>query len=394
MKSEKINHLLFENKADCCGCSACYSACPIKAISMVEDEEGFLYPHINNSKCIDCGLCIKMCPNINKNECGKTSSFYAVKHKQEDIRSVSSSGGIFSAMAQTIISSGGVVYGATYDKMFSVRHLRTTDEDWTRLRTSKYVQSDMGDNFVDVKEDLLRGNEVLFTGTPCQIAGLKNYLSDVDTDKLITSDLVCHGVPSPGIWREYLEYISKKTKSTIGKVNFRNKNGCGWHNSTIKIESTNGDVLLDESKSQDFFYRLFFNHLILRPCCYSCQYANLNRVGDITIGDYWGIENHYPEFDDDRGVSLVMINTDKGRMFFDRIATECCVTSIRKEECMQPNLKKPAKDYGGRDRFWTLYKKYGLEWTGKRIGFLDKTFFDEMIIFAMRLFDKITSYIK
>ena len=188
MRSEKINHLLIKSKADCCGCSACYSACPIKAISMAEDEEGFLYPRINYSQCIDCGLCIKMCPNITKNECGKTGSFYAVKHKQNDIRNASSSGGVFSAMAQTIVSDSGIVYGAAYDEMFYVKHIRTADEDWTRLRTSKYVQSDMCDNFADVKEDLLRGNEVLFTGTPCQIAGLKKYLSGVDTDKLITID--------------------------------------------------------------------------------------------------------------------------------------------------------------------------------------------------------------
>lgn len=389
MSSKLKNHLELNRKQDCCGCSACYSACPIKAISMVEDEEGFLYPIIDEEKCVNCGLCLKKCPIVQGNKCGKTNKFYAVKHKKEDIRSVSSSGGIFSAMAQAVISDGGVVYGAAYDERFSVRHIRTTDEDWTKLRTAKYVQSDMGDVFTHVKADLIRGYEVLFTGTPCQIAGLKNFLIGVDATKLITTDLVCHGVPSPGIWREYLDYLSQKTNSTIGKVNFRNKNGCGWHNSTVKIESTTGDMLLNESQSQAFFFRLFFNHLILRPCCYSCQYANLNRVGDITIGDYWGIENHYPELDDDKGVSLVMANTEKGKQLLKRIGSDLQLLEITEEECLQPNLKASAQDYGGRDTFWAYHKKCGLEWAGKRMGHLDKSFLDKIVILGMRVIEKI-----
>ena len=387
--SKKTNHIRISDKSACCGCTSCFASCPCNAILMKEDDEGFRYPSVDESKCIDCGLCLKRCPLVVGNQNKKTNYFFAVKHKQEDIRAVSSSGGVFSAMAQAVISEGGIVYGAAYDDGFEVHHIRSNDQSWTKLRTAKYVQSNMGDIFVHVKADLKQGKKVLFTGTPCQIDGLKLFLQGTDTEQLITCDLICHGVPSPGIWKDYLLYLIKKNNSRIGKVNFRNKEGCGWHNSTVKIESTDGKVILNEAQSQAFFSRLFFNHLIIRPCCYSCQYANLNRAGDITIGDYWGIENHHPELDDDRGTSLVMANTIKGKAFLEKISDQCQITSIAENECLQPNLKQPAQDYGGRDSFWKSYKKYGLEWAGKRMGHLDKNLIDEFVVLGMRVIDKI-----
>ena len=389
MKSnDGLRHIHIVDKKACCGCTACYAVCPQKAIRMREDTEGFQYPVVDQSKCVNCGLCIKRCPLERENTAKTANSFYAVIHTQENVQAASSSGGVFSALAQNVIGNNGVVYGAAFDSAFAVRHIRTEDDDWKRLRTSKYVQSDMGDVFPQVKADLQQGRAVLFTGTPCQVDGLKNYLSDTDTAKLITCDLICHGVPSPRIWREYLAKLKKETKKEIGKINFRHKSESGWHNSTLHIESADGAVLADEQQSQGLFFRLFFSHLIIRPCCHSCHYANLNRVGDITIGDYWGVERHYPQLDDDKGISLVMVNTPKGLEAMEEIKKNCTVIPVDKEKCMQPNLEAPTQDYGGRDLFWCTYQSFGLQFAGKRMGLIKKNSWDSILILAVRVMDK------
>lgn len=374
----KPNHIVVADKKTCCGCTSCYAACPKDAIRMCEDDEGFKYPVVDEGKCIECGLCMKRCPILVGNHNEKTAHLYAVKHKQEDDRAASSSGGVFSAIAQGIVDGGGVVYGAAYDQEFNVSHIRTEDHDWQKLRTSKYVQSDMGDTFARVKEDLKAGREVLFTGTPCQVDGLKSYLNGTDTTKLITCDLVCHGVPSPKIWKDFLKYTTEKCGKEIAKINFRNKKDWGWHNSTLRIESTDGAVIADQTQSEGFYFKLFLSHRILRPCCFSCLYANLNRPGDITIGDYWGVEKHHPDWDDDKGLSLVMANSSKGLDLIAKISDACKVLPVLEEECMQPNLKGPSVDYGGRDFFWQTYKKHGLEYAGKQIGVLNTNQWEHM----------------
>ena len=384
-----LRHIHIVEKEACCGCTACYAVCPKKAISMCQDEEGFQYPVVDQGKCVNCGLCIKKCPLIRENAAKDTECFYAVINNQENVRAASSSGGAFSALAQHVVGCNGVVYGAAYDAEFAVRHIRTDADTWERLRTSKYVQSDMGDIFLQVKADLQQGRMVLFTGTPCQIDGLKNSLSDINTANLITCDLICHGVPSPRIWREYLTQLKKETKKEIAKINFRNKSEHGWHNSTLRIESVDGAVLADEQQSQGFFFRLFFSHLILRPSCNSCHYANLKRVGDITIGDYWGVEKHYSQLDDNKGISLVMVNTAKGLETMEEIKKNCTVIPVAKEECMQPNLEAPAKVYGGHDLFWRTYQRYGLKFAGKRMGYIPKSFLDKALVFAVRVIEKI-----
>lgn len=391
MKGKK--HICIANKADCCGCSACYAACPRNAIWWIVDNEGFQYPVVDGNLCINCGICANVCPIQTRNQHEKTTDFYAFKHLEEEVREKSSSGGVFSAMAQAIVDRNGVIYGAAFDRDFAVKHIRTEDQSWMALRTAKYVQSDMGDIFRQVKADLNNGREVLFTGTPCQVEGLNHYLRNVDSGKLITVDLICHGVPSPGIWKDYLTTVSEKHNKCIGNVNFRNKNGCGWHDSTVKICDTNGTVLMNEGQGQALFTKLYFNHIILRPSCFRCQYANLNRAGDITIGDYWGVEKHHPELDDDRGVSLVMGNTLKGQRFLESLSN-CQTVPITEEKCMQPNLKTPAEVYGERDIFWRAYQKYGFEIACKRIGFLEKNLPEKLLVFWIRVCDKVASLLR
>lgn len=386
-----LNHICITDKKNCYGCTSCYAICPHKAIIMKEDERGFKYPLVDEKKCIDCGLCVKSCPKILGNQHKKTSSFFAVTHCNDEIRTSSSSGGVFSALAQDVIDRNGVVYGAVYDSDFNVKHIRADNEEWKKMRTSKYVQSDIGDNFENVKADLKSGRTVLFTGTPCQVDGLNRYLDNLDKSRLITCDLVCHGVPSPLIWRDYLELIRNETRNEIGKVNFRNKRDAGWHNSTLCIENSEGKVLINESHDKSLFSLLYFSHLILRPSCYFCEYSNLKRAGDISIGDYWGIEKYHPELDDNKGISLVLVNTGKGRTIIQDLEKKCAFTILCEDECMQPNLKAPAQDYGGTEAFWQTYKKYGLKFAGKRVGCIKADFGDKVRIFAVKVADKISS---
>lgn len=382
------NHIYIANQADCCGCTACYAVCPRGAITMKAGAEGFQSPTVDEEKCVNCGLCLNVCPIRQGNRNEKTASFYAIKHQQEEVRDNSSSGGAFTALAQTVLEHNGVIYGAAFDEDFTVRHIRAEDQSWTALRTAKYVQSHMGDIFPQVKADLKAGREVLFSGTPCQIDGLRNYLKNVDTTKLIAVDLICHGVPSPSVWRDYLAYISGHDLKAIGNINFRNKENCGWHNSTIKITGTDGSVLVNQSQNKALFFRLFLNHVILRPSCFSCQYANLKRAGDITIGDYWGVEKHHPELDDDRGLSLVMVNTTKGQSFLENVKN-CQIVPVAEKACMQPNLKAPAEDYGEQDAFWRTYRKYGFEIACKRMGYLDKNLPDKVLVLYLKVRDKL-----
>lgn len=383
-----MGHITISDKKNCCGCTACASKCPKHAITMREDDEGFLYPFVDERICIDCEICLNVCPIIGGNHHKETARFYAVKHLSEDVRKCSSSGGVFSAIAETFIAGGGVIYGAAYDEQFIVKHIRVDSMDWIRLRTAKYVQSDLRGVFNQIKDDLAAQREVLFTGTPCQVDGLKHFLSGSNTDKLVTIDLVCHAAPSPKVWRDYLSLVGGKMGS-IKSVNFRNKENCGWHNSTVRIIGKNDEIMIDDTHSVGFYSQLFFSSLSIRPSCLSCQYANLKRCGDLTIGDYWGVEKYYPELDDDKGVSLVLVNSQKGISLMERGAEQCELVSIKQEEAMQPQLMQPLADSGNRTVFWSTYKRFGLMFAGKRIGLLNKSLKDRLYVFLVRLYDKL-----
>lgn len=308
------------NKENCSGCHACYNACPKHCISMIADNEGFLYPQVNEEGCIKCGICVKTCPIITPQRKAKSEAdikAYGAYNKNEKIRKCSSSGGIFTLIAEWVINNGGVVFGAAFNDDFSVAHRAVSNvEGLAQLRGSKYVQSTIGDTYKQAEELLKTGKMVLFTGTPCQIGGLYSYLKR-DYDNLITQDIVCHGVPSRKIWEGYRAYHETKEKSKIQKVSFRNKER-SWKSYQMAIDFQNGKKYRQIS-SGDSYLKSFVSNLCLRPSCYACAFKDKVRESDITLADFWGIQNVMPEMDDDKGTSLVLINSEKGQIVFDSI---------------------------------------------------------------------------
>jgi len=357
---------LLKNKINCSGCTACESICPTAAIQMKEDDEGFYYPMIDETKCINCNLCKKVCTFSEEYDIGKkanVSKVYAIKHKSSKERETSRSGGMFVALADYVLENSGVVYGVGFGENLKVQHKRIVKkEHLIDLKGSKYVQSDLRGTFLEILDDLLKNKVVLFTGTPCQTSGLKGFLSEkeVNIDKLIICDLICHGTPSPKIWRENIDLIEKKYNDRIVKADFRDKD-FGWdsHIESYHLKDKN------EKITQVHFTELFYKHFILRPACANCCYTNLNRPSDITLGDFWGIKNSNPDFHDDFGVSIVLINTVKGERIFEEITDKINYVDARIEDSMQPNLYKPSVEAPNRSKFWVDYYKNGYEYVLK-----------------------------
>jgi len=274
---------------------------------MMQDDEGFLYPSVNADRCVDCGLCERICPVINQSEPQRPLEVLSAYNKNESIRKESSSGGIFTMLAESVIADGGVVFGARFDEDFSVRHDYTeTVEGLTAFRGSKYLQSRIEDSYTKVKQFLNVGRKVLFSGTPCQIAGLNHYLRK-RYDNLLTVDCVCHGVPSPMVWHSYLRDMN----ITPEAVAFRDKKS-SWKKYNVTI-SGKENKHISTTYTENAYMNMFLSDLILRPSCYECPSKAGRSGSDITLGDFWGIEKISPEFDDDKGCSLVMVNTMKGK---------------------------------------------------------------------------------
>ena len=323
--------LNIKDKSQCCGCNSCASRCPKQCITLQEDFEGFRYPTINTSLCINCEICEKVCPTINHKEGKKPLQALAFVNPNESIRLQSSSGGAFTFIAEQIISEGGVVFGAIFDNKWEVCHTFTeTKEGLAAFRGSKYVQSRIESAYRNAEYFLKAGRKVLFSGSPCQIAGLKLYLRK-EYDNLITVDFICHGVPSPKVWRKYLEenYSQHKTKketvdsslngiSTITGISFRDKTLTGWkkYNFIIQGKSTcnsNKNSILSSTIFYDNLYmQAFLQNLILRPSCYACPSKKGQSNSDITLADFWGVEKFLPSLNDDKGVSLLLANSEKG----------------------------------------------------------------------------------
>lgn len=313
-----------QNKKDCCGCYACINSCPIACIEMQDDLEGFAYPVVNEEKCIDCGLCEKVCPVLNIQHSRKPLQVYAVKAKSEQIRKVSSSGGVFSLLGEQVIDNGGVVFGACFDENNKVVHRHTTTkEGLAAFRGSKYVQSEIGDAYKIVKYFLKSGKVVMFSGTPCQIRGLHLFLGK-HYPNLLTVDIICHGVPSPKVWNTYLASLSKRmSQYKIENVNFRDKQ-YGWRNFSFSLDFIKDKHIkhLIEPKYLNYYMRGFLSDIYLRPSCYQCPTRSLKSGSDITLGDYWGNDSDLLDFMDDKGVSAVLLNTQSGVEYFKTLDGE------------------------------------------------------------------------
>lgn len=341
-----------KNKQDCCGCFACTQRCPKQCITMAEDEEGFLYPKIDISKCIDCHLCEKVCPVINQDEPRTPLNVYAAKNQNDQIRLDSSSGGIFTILAEQVINAGGVVFGACWDEEWNVKHdYAECLDNLSKFRSSKYLQSIIGDNYLKAEQFLKSGRTVLFTGTPCQIAGLKHFLRK-DYDNLLAVEVICHSVPSSGIWQRYLDerlQTLRWSKSDIKHISFRNKK-TGWKGYSFVIENKNGNVF-SELGSKNAFMRGFLADLYTRPSCQACPVKQLKSGSDITLGDFWGIDFLMPEIDDDKGVSAIIINTEKGRKALHSVNN--LIPSSWADMCVNnPALVKSAKVSENKERFF------------------------------------------
>ena len=290
-----------KNKSLCCGCHGCANICPQKCISMKSDDEGFLYPVIDENACTNCGLCEKVCHILNPTVCENQPKMYACYNTDEDVRHMSSSGGIFTLIAENVINKGGVVFGAAFDDTLAVKHIMVDNkEDLDKLRGSKYLQSTIGNTYIRVKEILKTGQIVLFTGTPCQIDGLVSYLGK-DYDNLFTQDIICHGVPSPKVWQKYIDYHKSLQKSSIdtnSAPSFRSKEH-GWSLFRLHINFENGEKYTSPF-TKDLFMTAFLNNLCLRPSCYNCKSKGIKKKSDITLADFWGIDKSLPEMFDEQ----------------------------------------------------------------------------------------------
>lgn len=306
------------DKNNCCGCSACASICPKHCITMQEDKEGFLYPTVNKSDCIDCGLCEKVCHELHPFESREPLKVLAAINKDEEVRMSSSSGGIFYLLAEKTIAEGGVVFGARFDEQWQVViDYAETMEGVKAFMGSKYVQARLATAYTEAQRFLKEGRKVLFSGTPCQIAGLHHFLRK-QYDNLLTVDIICHGTPSPKVWSRYLDEVVTAGRKAINDIQFRNKRK-GWKafNFMMEYDKDGHIVSFCSHHQENHFMRAFLCNMILRPSCYQCQAKNGKSHSDITIADFWGISTEMPEMDDDKGTGLLLINTNKGQTSLD-----------------------------------------------------------------------------
>lgn len=327
--------LKITNKSNCCGCHACFNVCPQKCITMDNDSEGFWYPEVDYNKCANCGLCEEVCPILHKETVNNEPQTYACYNKNEKVRMESSSGGIFTLIAEQIINATGVVFGAGFDKDFAVVHSCVeTKEELGELRGSKYVQSKIGETYKQAKRFLQQGRQVLFTGTPCQISGLKAYLQ-CDYDNLFCIDIICHGVPSPKVWQKYVFYQENRAGAPARRITFRRKDE-GWKQYSVSF-LFNNDTEYVQTLGRDLYMKAFLRNTCLRPSCYACNFKTLHRQSDITLADFWGIQNIAPQMDDDKGTSLVFVNSIRGKKMFEEIKKQILYREVDIDKAVSYN---------------------------------------------------------
>lgn len=342
-----------KDKTTCCGCCACYNICPNKAITMEIDEYGFKYPKINKEKCINCGLCEKVCPILNnQKERLHDIDVYAIYNKDKEQRRKSSSGGIFILIAKEIIRRNGVVFGAAFDEQFNLYHTYVEkEEDLEKFMKSKYLQSDINDTYRKVKELLSEGRYVLFTGTPCQIEGLKKYLMK-DYDKLYTQDIICHGVPSPKVWNLYKKYRMEQDGAKPTCIDFRNKKP-NWNLYSLLFKYKDKEYI--KNYKEDLYMKSFLRNTCLRDSCYNCNFKKKYRISDITLADFWAIEKVHPDMFDNKGTSAILINSNKGKELFNAIKDKCEYKKSKLEYIEKYNSSyiKSAKTDSNREKFFS-----------------------------------------
>lgn len=382
------------NKANCCGCTACASICSHKAISMQPDSLGFLYPKVDINKCTNCGLCEKICAfnsNYDKSLNFNEPEAYGARHKNILEVETSRSGGAFIAISDWIIEQGGVVYGVGYDNQFKVIHKRAiTKEERNEFKGSKYVQSDLNSVFVQIKNDLKEGKIVLFSGTPCQTSGLNSFIGKKLRQNLYLLDIVCHGVPSPYIWRDYIKYYENKYKRLIISVNFRDKKLYGWNSHKETFILDNGVKI---SPRHHPYSMLFSKTLMYRESCGNCYFCNTTRPSDITIADFWGWEKTDRNINkDNKGVSLLLINTEKGKRVFEAAKENLYTIKANLSDCLQHNLKQPTLLDKNRNTFIKDYESRGFEFVLKKYAHI--SFKDKLLTLLSRIKHKIFYYKK
>lgn len=363
---------VFNRAENCCGCALCEEVCPKNAIAMIK-QAGFYYPTIDQNLCVDCGICVKKCPfNLEPQVQNNCIEAFAVKHKNDEVVLNSSSGGIFTALSNKILADDGYVIGADFDGDMNVIHtVAGTAQQRDRMRGSKYIQSNTSGVYNKIKSLLKEEKPVLFTGTPCQAAAVrKNFPNEKN---LYIIDIICHGVPSTDVWKKYVAFIENKYNKKLSFYSFRDKSVSGWRGYSSKLTFDDGTVVSHNNITGSFI-ELFRYDVCLRPSCTNCKFTSLNRQGDITIGDFWGIENILPEISDNRGISAVMINTEKGKQLFDFVTEDinkypCTQRDIAKG---QPNLFRPSSYSNKAEAFQKDLKELSFEKVLKkytRVGF-------------------------
>ena len=346
------------DKHNCCGCGACAQRCPRQCITMQSDKEGFAYPVIDTKQCSNCGLCNKVCPVINQQPAQQPIATYAATNSNDTVREQSSSGGIFTLLAQETIKNGGVVFGAAFNSNWQVEHICVDNlNDIKRLRGSKYVQSNIGGSYSIAEKFLKEGKEILFSGTPCQIAGLKRFLRK-EYKNLKTVDFVCHGTPSPWVWRKYLKEVCLENDiATISDIQFRNK-AEGWKKFSLQITYTGNDGkerIFREPLNENIFMQCFLRDLCLRPSCYRCPARSGKSGSDITLADLWGAQQICPQIDDDKGLSLVLQRKECEFPPCDKIEISYS-EALKYNPSIERDVHKPQR----RRKFFKLFHKNGV----------------------------------